>query len=91
MMNMEVKIIIIISKRKQLRAKVEIMDSFSAHGDHDELLNFLDNLNRQKLKKLFLVHGVFEAQLALKKGLEKNGFQFISMPEMGEIKELTFQ
>lgn len=75
---------------RQLRAKVEIMDSFSAHGDHDELLGFMDNLNREKLKKLFLVHGDFEAQLALKKGLEKNGFKFISMPEKGEVKELTF-
>jgi metallo-beta-lactamase family protein len=80
----------IFGDEKQLRAKVEIMDSFSAHGDHDELLHFLNNLNRQRLKKLFLVHGVFEAQLALKKGLESNGFQFISMPEMGEFKELMF-
>ncbi len=66
------------------------MDTFSAHGDHDELLHFSNNLNRQGLKKLFLVHAVFEAQLALKKGLESNGFQFISMPEMGEFKELMF-
>ena len=66
------------------------MDSFSAHGDHDELLGFMDNLNREKLKKLFLVHGEFEAQLALKKGLEKNGFKYISLPEMGEVKELIF-
>ncbi|MEP7127770.1 MAG: MBL fold metallo-hydrolase [Chitinophagales bacterium] len=77
-------------EEKILKAKVEIMDSFSAHGDHNELLQFMNNLNREKLKKLFLVHGDFEAQLALKKGLEKNGFQFISMPEKGEEKELSF-
>ncbi|MBX7108954.1 MAG: MBL fold metallo-hydrolase [Chitinophagales bacterium] len=80
----------LFGEEKTLRAKVEIMDSFSAHGDHNELLQFLDNLNRNRLKKLFLVHGDFEAQLALKKGLEKNGFQFISMPEKGEVKELAF-
>jgi metallo-beta-lactamase family protein len=77
-------------EEKKLMAKVEIMDSFSAHGDHDELLAFMNNLNREKLKKLFLVHGDFEAQLALKKGLEKNGFKVISMPQKGEVKELTF-
>jgi hypothetical protein len=27
------------------------MDSFSAHGDHDEMLQFLDNLDRGRLKK----------------------------------------
>ncbi|MEO6167600.1 MAG: MBL fold metallo-hydrolase [Chitinophagales bacterium] len=80
----------LFGEEKQLRAKVEIMDSFSAHGDHDEMLSFMDNLNRERLKKLFLVHGDFEAQLALKKGLEKNGFKFISMPEKGEVKELIF-
>ncbi len=80
----------LFGEEKILRAKVEIMDSFSAHGDHDELLQFLDNLNREKLKKIFLVHGDFEAQLALKKGLEKLGFQFISMPEKGEVKQLSF-
>jgi metallo-beta-lactamase family protein len=36
---------------KKLNAKVEIMDSFSAHGDHNEMLQFLDNLNRSRLKK----------------------------------------
>jgi metallo-beta-lactamase family protein len=73
-----------------LRAKVEIMDSFSAHGDHDEMLQFLDNLDRGRLKKLFLVHGEFEAQLAFKKGLEQKGFKLISLPEMGEMKELEY-
>lgn len=76
-------------ENRTLRAKVEIMDSFSAHGDHNELLAFMDNLDRQQLNKLFLVHGDFEAQLALKKGLEKNGFRFISLPQMGEEKILT--
>lgn len=80
----------LFGEEKHLKAKVEIMDSFSAHGDHREILDFLNNQNRERLKKIFLVHGDFEAQLALKKGLERNGFRFISMPEKGEIKQLQF-
>lgn len=63
-----------IWRRKILKAKVEIMDSFSAHGDHNELLQFMNNLNRERLKKLFLVHGDFEAQLALKRDWRKMDF-----------------
>jgi metallo-beta-lactamase family protein len=80
----------LFGEEKQLRAKVEIMDSFSAHGDHNEMLAFLNNQNRARLKKIFLVHGDFESQLAFKKGLEKNGFNFISMPEKGEVKQLDY-
>ena len=80
----------LFGEEKQLRAKVEIMDSFSAHGDHNEMLAFLNNQNRARLKKIFLVHGDFESQLAFKKGLEKNGFSFISMPEKGEVKQLDY-
>lgn len=80
----------LFGEEKQLKAKVEIMDSFSAHGDHNELLAFLNNQNRTRLKKIFLVHGDFESQLAFKKGLEKNGFHFISMPEKGEVKQLEY-
>ncbi|MBA3649833.1 MAG: MBL fold metallo-hydrolase [Chitinophagales bacterium] len=80
----------LFGEEHQLKAKVEIMDSFSAHGDHNEMLQFLNNLNRDRLKKLFLVHGDFEAQLAFKKGLENNGFKLISLPEMAEIKDLEF-
>ncbi len=80
----------LFGEEKQLKAKVEIMDSFSAHGDHNELLAFLHNQNRTRLKKIFLVHGDFESQLAFKKGLEKNGFHFISMPEKGEVKQLEY-
>ena len=71
---------------KQVKAHVELMDSFSAHGDQREMLDFLDNLNRTELKKLFLVHGDYEeGQLPFKKCLEERHFQNVIIPEKSSI------
>ena len=69
-------------EEKRLKAHVELMDSFSAHGDQKEMLSFLDNLERSQLQRLYLVHGDYEdAQLPFKKILEANRFQNIFIPE----------
>ena len=46
---------------KQVRADIEIMDSFSAHGDREEMKDFIEN-QKSGLKKLFLVHGEYDTQ-----------------------------
>lgn len=72
---------------KQVKAQVELMDSFSAHGDQKEMLGFLDNLNRSDLKKIFLVHGDYEeGQVPFKKCLEENRFYSILIPEKGVVE-----
>ena len=74
----------IFGEAKKVNAKIEIMDSFSAHGDHNEMLRFLDNQNRNQLQKLFLVHGEPEAQDAFRKGLIENKFTNVVIPNKGE-------
>ncbi len=74
----------IFGEEKQLNASVEIMDSFSAHGDQGEMLAFLDNQDRKKLKRLFLVHGEIERQKIFKEGLKESGFQTIDIPSLGQ-------
>lgn len=69
---------------KPVRAAVEIMDSFSAHADRNELLAFLDN-QKKRAKKLFLVHGTLDRQESLKTFLKENGFSgAIQIPKLGE-------
>ncbi|MEM1325103.1 MAG: MBL fold metallo-hydrolase [Bacteroidota bacterium] len=68
---------------KTVRARVEIMDSFSAHADRTELLDFLQN--QKSLKQLYLVHGPYERQLKFKDYLGKHGFDQVSIPELGDI------
>lgn len=69
---------------KPVRAKVEIMDSFSAHADRNEILDFLAN-QKKRAKKIFLVHGEIDSQQALREFLQSNGFkQKIEIPKLGQ-------
>jgi metallo-beta-lactamase family protein len=67
-----------------INAEVYRIDSFSGHGDYLEMSDFLDCQNRDQLKKTFIVHGDYEAQLAYKKHLETCGFNNIEIPAKGE-------
>lgn len=77
----------LLGQRKEVRAKVEIMNSFSAHGDYLELLNFLEN-QRESLKELFLVHGTPKVQAKFKNTLEAFGFNKVSIPDLGQVYDL---
>ncbi len=67
---------------KQVNATIEIMDSFSAHGDQDEMLDYLDNQDRKKLKQIFLVHGDYQRQRTFKGALKEAGFNKIMIPRL---------
>jgi metallo-beta-lactamase family protein len=67
-----------------VRARVEVMDSFSAHADYTELIQFLKCQDPLKVKTLFLVHGEYENQVVFKQRLEAEGFRHIEIPEQGQ-------
>jgi metallo-beta-lactamase family protein len=77
----------LFGEEKKVRAKIEIMDSFSAHADKNELIFFLSGL-KPELKKLFLVHGEEEVVEEFSKELVKEGFKGIEIPEKGKTYEL---
>ena len=68
---------------KKVRAKIEVMDSFSAHGDKNEMLAFLSN-QRKTTKEVFLVHGNYSTQKAFKKMLKEVGFKEVLIPKLGQ-------
>ncbi len=70
-----------------VKAKVEMMDSFSAHGDRNEMKAFLQN-QKKSLKKLFLVHGDYDTQQAWKSTLNEDGFKHVDIPAFGNIVNL---
>lgn len=72
---------------KPVKAKVEVMDSFSAHADYRELLDFLGN-QQKGLKKLFLVHGDYDVQKTFKETLELTGFSNVDIPTLGQEVQL---
>jgi metallo-beta-lactamase family protein len=61
-------------------ATIKQTDVLSAHGDHDDLMAVVKNQDREKLKKVFLVHGEPESMKALADDLEFEGYQTV-IPE----------
>ena len=72
----------LFGEMKPVHAKIEIMDSFSAHGDRNEMVDFIKNQN--KMKKLFLVHGEYDTQIAFKDYLKRFKFKDIEIPARGQ-------
>lgn len=73
----------IFGDNKTVRAEIEIMDSFSAHADRKELVDFLHN-QRGHLKNLFLVHGELDTQKQFQTFLNENGFRDVAIPHLAE-------
>jgi len=72
----------------EVNAEVEVIDSYSAHADYNELMKFLSCQDKTKLKKLFLVHGDIEAKLSFKEKLHVEGYRDIVIPNKNEIFHL---
>jgi metallo-beta-lactamase family protein len=78
----------LFGETRKVNADIKILDSFSAHGDQQEMIDFLENQDRRILKKIFLVHGEEERQLIFKEALEKRNFHGIVIPELEDEYEL---
>ncbi|KAA3632673.1 MAG: MBL fold metallo-hydrolase, partial [Bacteroidetes bacterium] len=81
------KVLKLFGEWKEVRADIIVMDSFSAHADRGELIDFLHN-QRGRLKKLFLVHGTLERQEKFRDLLNENGFRNVDIPALGDSFEL---
>jgi metallo-beta-lactamase family protein len=77
------KSLYIMGQFKQVLAEVAIMDSFSAHGDRLEMLEFLKN-QKTACKRVWLTHGTLDRQEKWRDFLLNNGFEDVTIPELGE-------
>lgn len=68
----------------EVKANIEVMNSYSAHADEPEMIKFLDHLDRERLRHLLLVHGAPKRQEALKSALVEQGYDNVSIPERGQ-------
>ena len=73
---------------KPVRANVVVMDSFSAHADRLELLDFV-RPHKKKMKKLFLVHGTLKKQKAFKELLHQYQIDQVEIPSLGQEFNIT--
>lgn len=76
--NKEVKI---FGKIYKVNARVEVIDSYSAHGDYQEMINYLKCQNPDLVSKIFLVHGKLEVMENYREKLKSAGFSNIQIPE----------
>jgi len=77
------KSIYILGQKKQVKADIAIMDSFSAHGDRHEILSFIAN-QKSTVRKIYLVHGDYPTQQAFVTFLGQNGFPNVDIPNLGD-------
>jgi metallo-beta-lactamase family protein len=65
----------------EVNAEIGDIKSMSAHGDYNDLSQWLACQDPRQVKKLFLVHGDYDVQLDFKNRLIGKGFSDVEIPE----------
>jgi metallo-beta-lactamase family protein len=66
----------------EVHASVGLIPSMSAHGDYEDLCQWLSDQVPGEVRHLFLVHGEYSVQVDFRERLLKKGFPFVEIPEM---------
>lgn len=78
----------IFGEEYEVRAHVERIEGYSAHADSDELMAWARHFNRDRLRRVFVVHGEEEAAFGLSGLLHQEGFRHVEVPERGQSYDL---
>ncbi|MFZ4412627.1 MAG: MBL fold metallo-hydrolase [Bacteroidales bacterium] len=70
----------IFGQKYEVKADVEHLESYSAHGDYKEMTKFLSCQDKGKVKTVFLVHGELKVQENYRNYLKTCGFKNIEIP-----------
>ena len=71
----------IFGVQHEVHAEIGGVKSMSAHGDYEDLCQWLACQNPVQVQKLFLVHGEYDVQVPFKARLVKKGFVDVEIPE----------
>lgn len=66
----------------QVNATIGEIKSMSAHGDYEDLSQWLACQDKKQVKKLFLVHGDYDVQLDFQNWLIGKGFKDVEVPAL---------
>jgi metallo-beta-lactamase family protein len=66
-----------------VNAEIGAVRSMSAHGDYEDLYQWLSGQDPAQVEEFFLVHGEYEVQTAFQSRLVKKGFRQVHIPEIG--------
>jgi metallo-beta-lactamase family protein len=76
-----VKEVEIFGIEHEVHAEIGGIKSMSAHGDYEDMSQWLSCQDPKGIQKLFLVHGEYEVQEAFRNRLIKKGFLDVEIPE----------
>lgn len=72
----------IFGEEYNVKAEVRSIRSMSAHGDYEDLLQFISPQDPAKVKKVFIIHGEYEVQQHFKEKILAKGFADVEIPEV---------
>ncbi len=64
----------------EVKAAIAHIDSLSAHGDYEDMSQWLACQNPRDVRKLFLVHGEYDVQINFRERLVHKGFLDVEIP-----------
>jgi metallo-beta-lactamase family protein len=73
----------------EVHAEVGSIRSMSAHGDYEDLIQFLACQDPRQVKAIFVVHGEYDVQQAFRDRLIKKGFTDVEIPEIHSERGLS--
>lgn len=79
----------IFGQPHEVNAEIGEIKSMSAHGDYDDLCQWLACQDPRQVKKLFLVHGDYDVQLDFKNRLVSKGFTDVEIPARHQVFGLS--
>lgn len=75
------KEVFIHDEKVAVNAELFFLKEYSAHADYGDILKFLSQMDKDKIKHIFLVHGEKKTMGALKEQLSKEGFKGVELAE----------
>jgi metallo-beta-lactamase family protein len=78
----------IFGEKLNVKCRISSMESFSGHGDYNEIIEFLSCQTPERVKKVFLVHGEYETQVSFKLKLQALGYKDVHIPALYENIEI---
>jgi metallo-beta-lactamase family protein len=72
----------------EVRADIRKIESFSGHGDYNEMIKYLDCQKKDAVEATFVVHGEYETQKKYAARLNDAGFKNVEIPARGQEVEI---
>lgn len=76
--------ILILEKKCKVRAKIFSLFGFSAHADNNGLLDWIQNFDKTRLKRVFLIHAEIEKSIIFQNELKNIGISSVIPKEKEE-------